>query len=111
MPRHSLGEFEQMVLLALMRLGEQAYGASIRVEILERTGRSITPGAIYPTLDRLEQRGLVTSRWSEPTAERGGRSRRHFVLTRAGLAELRRAWQQTAALSKGLEGFLSKASR
>lgn len=108
MPRHGLGEFEQMVLLALMRLGEQAYGASIRAEILARTGRSITPGAIYPTLDRLEQRGLVTSHWSEPTHERGGRSRRHFALTRAGTAELRRAWQQTASLAQGLEAFLSK---
>lgn len=97
-----------MVLLALLRLGEHAYGASIRAEILARTGRSITPGAIYPTLDRLEQRGLVISHWGEPTHERGGRSRRHFALTRAGTAELRRAWQQTASLAQGLEAFLSK---
>jgi PadR family transcriptional regulator, regulatory protein PadR len=108
MPRHGLGEFEQMVLLALLRLGEHAYGASIRAEILARTGRSITPGAIYPTLDRLEQRGLVTSHWGEPTHERGGRSRRHFAQTRAGTAELRRAWRQTASLAQGLEAFLSK---
>lgn len=108
MTRHNLGEFEQLVLLTLMRLGEGAYGAAIRAEILARTGRSVTPGAIYPTLDRLEQRGLVTSHWGEPTGERGGRSRRHFALTRAGVAEIRRAWQQTAALAQGLEAFLSR---
>jgi DNA-binding PadR family transcriptional regulator len=108
MGRHNLGEFEQLVLLTLMRLGENAYGAAIRAEILARTGRSVTPGAIYPTLDRLEGRGLVTSHWGEPTGERGGRARRHFALTRAGIAEIRRAWQQTAALARGLEAFLSK---
>jgi DNA-binding PadR family transcriptional regulator len=108
MPRHNLGEFEQLVLLTLMRLGEYAYGAGIRAEILERTGRSITPGAIYPTLDRLEQRGLVTSHWGEPTSERGGRAKRHFALTRAGVAEIRRAWQHTAALARGFEAFLGK---
>lgn len=108
MARHNLGEFEQLVLLTLMRLGEDAYGAALRAEILERTGRSVTPGAIYPTLDRLEQRGLVRSYWGEPTGERGGRARRHFALTRTGVAEIRRAWQQTAALAKGLEAFLSK---
>ena len=108
MGRHNLGEFEQLVLLTLMRLGEHAYGASIRAEILERTGRSVTPGAIYPTLDRLEGRGLVKSHWGEPSAERGGRAKRHFALTKAGITEIRRAWQQTAALAKGLETFLSK---
>lgn len=108
MPRHNLGEFEQLVLLALLRLGDEAYGAGIRAEILARTGRSITPGAIYPTLDRLEQRGLVVSHWGEPTAERGGRARRHFALTKAGVAEIRRAWQQTASLARGLEAFLAK---
>jgi len=108
MPRHNLGELEQLVLLTLMRLGDHAYGAGIRAEILERTGRSVTPGAIYPTLDRLEQRGLVASHWGEPTSERGGRAKRHFALTRAGVAEIRRAWQHTAALAQGLEGFLGK---
>jgi DNA-binding PadR family transcriptional regulator len=108
MPRHNLGELEQLVLLTVMRLGDHAYGAGIRAEVFARTGRSITPGAIYPTLDRLEQRGLVTSHWGEPTGERGGRARRHFALTRSGVAEIRRAWQQTSALARGLEAFLSR---
>ena len=85
MPRQSLGELEQVLLLALLRLGGDAYGAAIRAEILERTGRSITPGAIYPTLDRLEARGLLRSRVAGATAERGGRARRYFKITPAGL--------------------------
>ena len=91
-----------MVLLALLRLGGTAHGAALRAEILERTGRSITPGAIYPTLDRLEARGLLRSRLGEPTPERGGRARRQFTGTPAGLREVRAAWQQTSALASGV---------
>ena len=103
MPRQNLGELEQVVLLALLRIGENAYGAAIRQEILERTGRSVTPGAIYPTLDRLEKRGLLTSTADEPRALRGGRARRVFSITKAGLAEVRRALRQTLALAEGLD--------
>ena len=106
MPRHSLGELELVVLLALARLGDTAYGAAIRAEIRSCTGRAVTPGAIYPTLDRLERKGFVHSYLGEPIPERGGRSRRHFVIERSGLAELRRAWRQFAALSRGLEGLI-----
>ena len=102
MPRQNLGELEQILLLALLRLGGEAYGAALRAEILERTGRSITPGAIYPTLDRLEGRGLLRSRIGGATAERGGRARRYFKVTAAGLREVKAAWRQTAALAKGL---------
>lgn len=102
MPRHNLGELEQVLVLALLQLGGDAYGAAIRAEILQRTGRSITPGAIYPTLDRLEARGLLRSHVGEPTAERGGRARRHFQITAAGLREIKRSWKQTAALAAGL---------
>jgi DNA-binding PadR family transcriptional regulator len=102
MPRQNLGELEQVLLLALLRLGGDAYGAAIRAEILERTGRSITAGAIYPTLDRLEERGLLRSRLGEPTGERGGRARRYFKVTGAGVREIRAAWQQTSALAAGL---------
>jgi DNA-binding PadR family transcriptional regulator len=102
MPRHNLGELEQLVLLALLRLGGEGYGASIRVEILERTGRSITPGAIYPTLDRLESRQLLQSYMGDPTPERGGRARRHFKVTPAGLREVRQAWRHTSALAAGV---------
>lgn len=106
--RNSLGELELVVLLALMRAGEGAYGAAIREEIASTTGRDVTPGAIYPTLDRLEQRGLVRSYMGEPTAERGGRAKRHFVLLKPGLEEVRRAWRQYSTLTKGLESALGK---
>lgn len=106
--RNSLGELELVVLLALMRAGEGAYGAAIREEIASTTGRDVTPGAIYPTLDRLEGRGLVRSYMGEPTAERGGRAKRHFVLLKPGLEEVRRAWRQYSTLTKGLESALEK---
>jgi PadR family transcriptional regulator, regulatory protein PadR len=102
MPRQNLGELEQVVLLALLRLGGTTHGAALRAEILERTGRSITPGAIYPTLDRLEARGLLRSRLGEPTPERGGRARRQFTVTAAGLRDVRAAWRQTSALAAGV---------
>lgn len=102
MGRHNLGELEQLVLLALLRLGEDSYGAAVRAEILERTGRSVTPGSIYPTLDRLEARGLVRSEWSEPGAQRGGRSRRKVQVTPVGLEEIRRAWRHANQLADGL---------
>lgn len=107
-PRNSLGELELVVLLALLRAGDGAYGAAIRDEIASTTGRDVTPGAIYPTLDRLEQRGLVRSYMGEPTGERGGRAKRHFVLLKPGLDEVRRTWRQYATLAKGLEAALEK---
>ena len=109
-PRHTLGELELVILLGLMRAGEGAHGAAIREEIARTTGREITPGAIYPTLDRLEQRGLVRSYIGEPVAERGGRAKRHFVLLKPVLAEVRRAWRQYALLTSGLEPTLSRKS-
>lgn len=109
-PRQTLGELELVILLALMRLGDGAHGAAIRVEIARTTGRTITPGAIYPTLDRLEQRGLVRSRIGEPLAERGGRARRHFALLPTGLTQVRQAWRQYARLTDGLEDVLLKGT-
>lgn len=106
-PRSSLGELELVILMALMRAGEGAYGAGIREEIAATTGRDVTSGAIYPTLDRLEARGLVRSYMGEPVAERGGRAKRHFVLLKPGLVEVRRAWRQYSTLAKGLEASLS----
>src|SRR5437763_9323287 len=75
---HYLGEFEQIVLLAVLRLGDDAYGVPIRREIEKRGGRKVTVGALYSTLDRLEAKGYVSSWFADPTAERGGRSRRYF---------------------------------
>jgi DNA-binding PadR family transcriptional regulator len=105
-PRTGLGELELVVLLALLRLGEGAYGASIREEIQSRTGRSVSPGAIYPTLDRLEEKGFVRSYLGDPEPVRGGRARRHFALEPAGIREARRAWQQLATLVAGVEHAL-----
>ncbi len=102
MPRQNLGELEQVVLLALLRLEGSTHGSALRAEILSRTGRSVTPGAVYPTLDRLEARGLLRSRLGDPTPERGGRARRIFTVTAAGLREVRDAWRQTSALAAGV---------
>lgn len=103
MSRNSLGELELLVLLALARLGDGAYGAAIRKEINERAGRKVTPGAIYPTLDRLEERGLIRSYVGEPEAAPGGRAKRHFVMRPPGKLELRRTWSQFATLAEGLD--------
>ena len=85
MPRRErLGEFEQIVLLAVLRLGDDAYGVPIRQEIEKRTGRSLTVGALYRTFDRLEDKGYLTSWFSDPTTARGGRSRRYFKIAPAG---------------------------
>ncbi len=108
MPRQNLGELEQLLLLAVMRLGDDAYGAAIRQEILDRTGRSITPGAIYPTLDRLERRGLLRSWAGDPRAERGGRARRHFAATPTGVRHVRESLRLTAALAAGINALQPK---
>jgi DNA-binding PadR family transcriptional regulator len=101
--RDYLGEFEQIVLLALMRLGVDAYGVTIRREIERRTGRDVTLGSIYPTLNRLEQKGFVRSYEGDPRPTRGGRSRRHFELLPHGLAALERSRAMLASLWKGYE--------
>ena len=101
--RDYLGDFEQVVLLAIMRLGPDAYGVSIQQEIEARTGRGVSLGAIYPTVDRLEAKGYVTSRIGEPTAERGGRAKRHVKVTTVGRKALHRSHSMLAALWEGLE--------
>jgi len=78
--RDYLGEFEHIVILALLRLADRAYGVTVRQEIEERTGREVSIGAIYATLDRLEAKGYVKSVVGEPTPERGGRSKRFFCV-------------------------------
>jgi len=98
-----LGDFEQVVLLAVMRLGPHAYGVSIKHEIEARTRRNVSLGAIYPTVDRLEDKGFVITRAGRPTGERGGRSKRHVKITPAGLRALRRSHSMLAALWEGFE--------
>jgi PadR family transcriptional regulator, regulatory protein PadR len=98
----SLGEFEHLVLLAVLRLGEDAYGMRVRREIASRTGRDVTIGAVYATLDRLSDKGLVTSTLSDPTPERGGRAKRSFRLTGAGADAVNRATQDLTNMQEGL---------
>ena len=85
----NLGEFEHVVLLAILRLGENAYAIPIREEIEERTGRSVARGALYTALERLESKRCLRSRMSDPLPERGGRSRRYFTVTPTGIAAIR----------------------
>jgi DNA-binding PadR family transcriptional regulator len=108
--REHLGEFEQIVLLAVVRLGDEAYGVPIRIEIERRTGRALTVGALYRTLDRLELKGYVTSRFSEPIAERGGRSKRYFTVRPSGLRALRASRDALAAMWDGLEPVVTRGA-
>ena len=103
MPKgESLGQFEQLVLLAVLRLGADAYGMRVRREIAERTGRDVTIGAVYATLDRLAAKGLVRSALGDPTPERGGRAKRSFRVTGAGTEALNRARQDLVNMLEGL---------
>jgi PadR family transcriptional regulator, regulatory protein PadR len=99
----SLGEFEQVVLLAILRLGDDAYGVTIRDEIRKRTDREPTPGALYTTLDRLEDKGLVTSRMGDPTPQRGGRAKRFFRVSAIGVEAVARAQRSYRRLLEGLK--------
>jgi PadR family transcriptional regulator, regulatory protein PadR len=100
-----LGEFELMVLLALMRLGDDAYGVPISRELEQRSGREVALGSVYATLERLEEKGLVTSRLGDPTAERGGRAKRFFRVTESGLRDVRQTQRALVNLWKGLPGL------
>jgi PadR family transcriptional regulator len=103
MPARALGEAEHLILFALVALPpEECYGVPIRELIEQRTGRSISAGAVYTALDRLAERGLVSSRLGEPTAERGGRPKRLYTLERTGAQELSRSYQKLSAMSQGL---------
>jgi DNA-binding PadR family transcriptional regulator len=91
-----------MVLLALIRLGDDAYGVPISREIEERGGREVALGSVYAALERLEGKGLVSSRLGDPTAERGGRAKRYFQITADGLREVRATQRALTNLWKGL---------
>ena len=99
----ALGDFEQLVLLGVMRLGETAYGAAIRHEIHTRSGRDVSINAVYTTLDRLERKGLLRSWTGEPTSQRGGRRRKFYALEPAGVAALRHAYHTFVSMAGGLE--------
>jgi DNA-binding PadR family transcriptional regulator len=102
----ALGDFEQLVLLGVLRLDDGAYGAAIRQEIHERSGRDVSINAVYTTLDRLESKGLLRSWVGEPTAQRGGRRRKFYALRPTGLAALRLAYHAFRSMADGLEGRL-----
>jgi DNA-binding PadR family transcriptional regulator len=98
-----LGTLEHIVLLAVLRLGSKAYGATIRNEIEQRAGRAVSFGAVYVTLQRMETKGLVTSHLGEPTAERGGRAKRFFQVTAEGRQAVRRVQEVVGVMAKGLK--------
>jgi PadR family transcriptional regulator PadR len=100
--REFLGGFELLVLLALMGLGDEAYGVPIADAIEESSGREVAIGSVYITLDRLERKGLVSSRLGEPTAERGGRAKMYFRVTAKGLREVRQARRTLVTLWKSV---------
>jgi len=102
-PERTLGEFEQIVLLAVLRLGDEAYGVTILDEIAARTGRNPAPGALYTTLHRMEDKGLVTFRDGSPTPERGGRAKRFVTVTREGRNALASAQSAYQSLLQGLD--------
>src|ERR1700747_2949046 len=100
--RFNLGTFDLMILLALMRLGDAAYGVPISREIEKTSGGVVALATLYATLTRLEEKGLVSSRLGEPTAERGGRAKRYFRVTAKGLREVRRAQRTLTTLWTGV---------
>jgi PadR family transcriptional regulator len=99
---YQIGSFELLVLLALIRLGDDAYGVPIARAIGEATGKGVALGSVYAALERLEDKGLVDSALGEPTAERGGRAKRYFKVTGKGLREARETQRALQKLWRGL---------
>lgn len=102
-PQAVLGDFEQLVLLAVLQADRDAYGVAVWREIAERAGREVSLGAVYKTLERLETKGLAASHVGEPTAERGGRRKRVFAVTPSGLRVLRDILDASSRMQAGLE--------
>jgi PadR family transcriptional regulator len=101
--RDYLGEFEHIVVLALLRLQDKAYGVTVRQEIEGRTRREVSIGAVYATLDRLETKGYVKSYHGEPSPERGGRSKRFFQVTAKGVTAVNRTHRALRSMTEGLD--------
>ena len=101
--RRLLGGFESLLLLSVLRLGERAYGVTIRQELIEKAGKDVAVGAIYTGLDRLAKKGLVESWRGEPTAERGGRAKRFYRVTAAGVQALNHKQRAMKGLLNGLD--------
>jgi DNA-binding PadR family transcriptional regulator len=109
MPRADLGDLEHLVLLAILRLGKDAYGIPILDEVSARSGRDVSRATVYVALKRLEQKGLVTSRLGESTPERGGRAKRFFKLKPPGLKALRESREMFLDLWRDYESVLDRA--
>lgn len=104
-----LAEFELLVLLAVLQVGAEAYPIAIRDAIERRTGRGASRAAVFITLERLEEKGLVSSRYGDPTPVRGGRAKRFFTPTPAGLAAVKRSVAMVSSMTAGLEALLRKS--
>ena len=109
MGRVDLGDMEHLVLLAILRLGQDAYGIPILDEVSARSGRDVSRATVYVALKRLEQKGLVSSRLGESTPERGGRAKRFFKLRAAGLKALRESREMFLGLWRDHESLLDRA--
>lgn len=106
-----LGDLEQLVLLAVLRLKDTAYAVSVREEIEARTGRSLSRGAVYVTLDRMERKGYLRSKLGEPTRERGGKAKRLYTVAAPGMKALRGALSDTQSMLQGLPPDLAWDTR
>ena len=104
-----LGEFEQLVLLALLRLGPDTYGAAVSLEIEAQTGRSVSVSAVHTTLDRLEDKGFIRSRLGDPTPQRGGKRKRHYEVLPTGVRALQHAVRGLRRMTAGLDDVLGGA--
>ena len=104
-----LGDIEHLVLLAILRLGKEAYGIPILDEVSARSGREVSRATVYVALKRLEQKGMVTSRLGDSTPERGGRAKRYFKLKPAGLKALRESREMFLSLWRDYESVLDRA--
>ena len=109
MPRDSIGEFEHLILLAVLRLGDEAYGVPVIEEVESRTGRDVSQAAAYLTLKRLEQKGWIRSRLSEPTPERGGRAKRYVSLAPKGIERMRDTRAALVSMWEGVEPELDRS--
>lgn len=107
-PSPPLGEFEQIVMLALLRLGADAYGAAVCAEIETRGGREVSVSAVHTTLERLEQKGMLRSRIGEPTPQRGGKRKRHYEVAAPGLRAIQASYRSLRHMADGLEKLLGE---
>jgi DNA-binding PadR family transcriptional regulator len=105
-----LGEFEQLLLFALLRLGNDAYGVTLRREIESRTNRTVSAGAVYTAMERLESRGFVSSVVGEPTPQRGGKRKKYYRLEKAGAKALSRSYESLHEMARGVLPKLVEAA-